>query len=120
MLNVVHTDNASQLSSERTVSVLLCDVVFALRLRSRSQFRYLCITPCNTHQAATAITNMAHNSDDNRLLIVRAGGVPLILDAMQAFATAARLQRQACWALLTLAALDEVSVRLHTLYKEAV
>jgi Armadillo/beta-catenin-like repeat len=55
---------------------------------------------------------MAHNSDDNRLLIIKAGGVPLILDAMQAFATDARLQRQACWALLTLAALDEVSVLL--------
>jgi Armadillo/beta-catenin-like repeat len=72
----------------------------------------MCITPCNTHQAATAITNMAHNSDDNRLFIVKAGGVPLILDAMQAFATDARLQRQACWALLTLAALDEVSLVL--------
>jgi Armadillo/beta-catenin-like repeat len=59
---------------------------------------------------------MAHNSDDNRLLIVKAGGVPLILDAMQAFATDARLQRQACWALLTLAALDEVSVLLCKLF----
>src|SRR4051794_29914180 len=64
---------------------------------------------CSSVQAATALTNMAHNSDANRIAIVRGGGVALLLDAMQAFGHNTRLQRQACCALLTLAALPEAS-----------
>ncbi|CAM9585820.1 unnamed protein product, partial [Hapterophycus canaliculatus] len=67
-------------------------------------------------EACTAVTNLSHNCDRNRRVIVEGGGLILILNAMQAsglsitnFPERPKLQRQACWALLTLAANDEIS-----------
>ncbi|CAM9339472.1 unnamed protein product [Ectocarpus fasciculatus] len=68
-------------------------------------------------EACTAFTNLSHNCDRNRKLVVEGGGLILILNAMQArrtprfqaFPGHSKLQRQACWALLTLAANDDIS-----------
>lgn len=35
-------------------------------------------------EACTALTNLSHNCDRNRRLMVEAGGLILVLDAMQA------------------------------------
>ena len=52
-----------------------------------------CIMLANPMQAATALTNAAHNSDANRLAIVKGGGIALLLDAMQAFGQEVRQPR---------------------------
>mmetsp|Transcript_16492 Transcript_16492/g.24827 ORF Transcript_16492/g.24827 Transcript_16492/m.24827 type:complete len:194 (+) Transcript_16492:265-846(+) len=60
--------------------------------------------------ACTALTNLAHNSADNRGRFQEAGGVDALLVAMAAHrTTSAKIQRQACWAILTLAGSDGVS-----------
>ncbi|CAE7564562.1 aarA, partial [Symbiodinium microadriaticum] len=60
--------------------------------------------------ACTALTNLAHNNADNRARYLEANGVQVLLTAMEAhFASSPKIQRQACWALLTLAGSDDAS-----------
>ncbi|CAM9675981.1 unnamed protein product [Ectocarpus sp. 8 AP-2014] len=68
-------------------------------------------------EACTAFTNLSHNCDRNRKLVVEGGGYESIITRKcavptkieQTFPGHPKLQRQACWALLTLAANDEIS-----------
>ena len=55
------------------------------------------------------MTNLAHNSGRNREELAAAGLVDEVLQAMHTWPADPKLQRQASWALLTLAASDEVS-----------
>merc|ERR1711991_169676 len=50
--------------------------------------------------ACGALTNLADNNADNQILIVKEGGVPLILQAMKDHTTHAGVQEYACRALL--------------------
>jgi hypothetical protein len=60
--------------------------------------------------ACTALTNLAHNNSDNRARFLEAGGVEALLAAMEShLETSPKIQRQACWALLTLAGSDDAS-----------
>jgi Armadillo/beta-catenin-like repeat len=59
--------------------------------------------------ATTAITNLTHNSIDNRSRFLEAGGVDLLIGLMDQYKHSAKFQRQATWALLTLCGTDEVS-----------
>lgn len=44
-----------------------------------------------------------------------AGGVPVLLGAMEQFRGSVKYQRQACWAVLTLAASDDISRQMVTM-----
>jgi hypothetical protein len=57
----------------------------------------------------SAITNLAHNSIDNRSRFIELNGVDVIVAIMNRHLSAMKVQRQACWAILTLAGSDEVS-----------
>merc|ERR1711965_644400 len=57
--------------------------------------------------ACTAITNLTHNSIDNRYRFVEAGGVEVLVLIMNNFIKNMKIQRQACWSILTLAANDD-------------
>lgn len=63
-----------------------------------------------TLHACTALTNLAHNNADNRARFLEASGVEAILGAMEIhLESSPKIQRQACWAILTLAGSDEAS-----------
>lgn len=55
----------------------------------------------------TACTNLSHNSPDNRHRYLEAGGMPALGQAADAHMASVKVQRQACWALLTLAGADD-------------
>mmetsp|Transcript_37952 Transcript_37952/g.65546 ORF Transcript_37952/g.65546 Transcript_37952/m.65546 type:complete len:638 (-) Transcript_37952:139-2052(-) len=57
----------------------------------------------------TAITNLTHNSMENRMRFVEIGGVELLISMMVRYKESAKLQRQACWAVLSLCGTDEIS-----------
>lgn len=58
----------------------------------------------------TALTNLTHNNADNRARFLEARGVEALLGAMESnMETSPKIQRQSCWALLTLAGSDEAS-----------
>jgi hypothetical protein len=57
----------------------------------------------------TSVTNLTHNSQDNRHRFIDAGGVDVLTDVMEASLTNPKVQRQGCWALLTLAGSDETA-----------
>eukprot|EP01041_Mallomonas_annulata_P009185 gene9185-19047_t len=57
--------------------------------------------------ACTAVTNLTHNSIDNRSRFVEADGVRALVVVMGLHKYSVKLQRQGCWALLTLAGSDE-------------
>lgn len=60
--------------------------------------------------AYTALTNLAHNNADNRARFLEASGVKALFTAMDAhLETSPKIQRQACWAVLTLAGSDDAS-----------
>jgi len=56
------------------------------------------------------LTNCAHGNDANKRLIAVKGGFSCILDAMEGHLGVEKLQRQACWATLTVAG-EERSAR---------
>ncbi len=62
--------------------------------------------------ACTAITNLTHNSIDNRSRFIEAKGAELVITTMNRHAQSVKLQRQGCWCLLTLAGSDELSKEL--------
>ena len=57
----------------------------------------------------TALTNLTHNSIDNRSRFVELQGTAVVCVAMARHLTNQKIQRQACWALLTVAGSDTVS-----------
>jgi len=57
----------------------------------------------------TCVTNLAHHSPDNRRKLSEAGVVAAVRTGMSEFPLEPKLQRQACWALLTLAASDKIA-----------
>lgn len=59
--------------------------------------------------ACTTLTNMFHNSLENRARFAEAGGVDILLGMMDLYKYNSKYQRQALWAMLTLAATDEMS-----------
>jgi serine/threonine protein kinase len=59
--------------------------------------------------ALTAVTNITHNSIDNRFRFLEAQGTEAVLAVMARYEPSAKLQRQACWALLTVAGSDEIA-----------
>ena len=59
--------------------------------------------------ACTALTNLTHNSIDNRSRFLENKGVDILIKIMGIFIKNMKLQRQGCWAILTLAASDHVS-----------
>ena len=58
---------------------------------------------------STAITNLTHNSMENRSRFVELNGVDLFISMIIRFKESAKLQRQACWAILSLCGTDEIS-----------
>jgi len=76
------------------------------------------ITAMETHSAIdekvllhclTSVTNLAHNSQDNRYRFIDAGGMDMLTDSMETYLKSPKVQRQGCWALLTLAGSDETA-----------
>ena len=57
----------------------------------------------------TSVTNLAHNSQDNRYRFLDAGGMDVLTDSMETYLKSPKVQRQGCWALLTLAGSDETA-----------
>lgn len=55
----------------------------------------------------TAVTNLSHNSNDNRHRFLDAGGMAALVHAADEHIASVKVQRQACWALLTLAGADD-------------
>ncbi len=62
----------------------------------------------NVH-ACTAITNFTHNSLENRSRFIEAHGVPVLINCMHLHIDSCKVQRQACWAILTLCGSDEAA-----------
>ena len=60
--------------------------------------------------AFTALTNLSHNSIDNRSRFIELNGISYITPVMSLHLKSSKIQRQACWAILTLAGNDEVSI----------
>ncbi|GMH98336.1 hypothetical protein TrVE_jg12919 [Triparma verrucosa] len=60
--------------------------------------------------AMSALCNLGHESDTNKRLMASRGGVASVLDAMEEHLGSVKVQRQACWALLTVAG-DEVAAK---------
>lgn len=83
-------------------------VVAALRLSVRAVDADLCAVACS------ALCNLAHGDAEdhgNRALLEKAGAGGAVCEGMRAWASDARVQKQACWALLTLAASDGLVVQ---------
>ncbi len=57
----------------------------------------------------TTVTNLAHNNQDNRHRFIDAEGLLWLTDCMEAFSLSVKVQRQGCWAMLTLAGSDETA-----------
>ena len=57
--------------------------------------------------ALTALTNLSHNSPDNRHRFLEAKGMEALTAVMDAFIASPKVQRQGCWAILTLAGSDD-------------
>ena len=53
--------------------------------------------------ACTALTNLMHNSLENRSRFLEHAGVDLLVRMMDAHKASATIQRQICWTILTLA-----------------
>lgn len=62
--------------------------------------------------ALTTVTNLTHNSIDNRSRFMEAGGISALLHTMKIYKQSSKLQRQACWAILTLCGNDELSHKI--------
>ena len=58
---------------------------------------------------STALTNLTHNSMENRSRFIELGGIDLVIHMMVTYKDVAKLQRQGCWAILTLSGTDEIS-----------
>ena len=59
--------------------------------------------------ACTALTNLMHNSLENRSRFLEISGVDLLVRLMEAHKETATIQRQVCWTILTLAGSDDAS-----------
>lgn len=57
--------------------------------------------------ALTALTNLSHNSPDNRHRFIEAQGMESLSATMEIHIGSSKVQRQGCWALLTLAGSDD-------------
>lgn len=64
--------------------------------------------------AFTAVTNLTHNSFENRMRFIEAKGIEAIVAIMDLHLVSEKIQKQACWAVLTLAAEDKVSADMVT------
>lgn len=63
----------------------------------------------NLLHCLTTTTNLTHNNQDNRHRFIDAGGLEILSDCMEVHLRSAKVQRQGCWALLTLAGSDETA-----------
>ena len=61
---------------------------------------------------ATAVTNLTHGSKENRSRFEEVSGIPALIQVMDINQHSAKLQRQCCWAILTLSGSDEVANRI--------
>ena len=61
--------------------------------------------------ACAALCNLAHGGSGNGELLERAGAAGAVCAGMRAWPLDARVQKQACWALLTLAASDPLAAQ---------
>ena len=59
--------------------------------------------------ACTTLTNLFHNSHDNRFRFLESSGVDVLVASMERYIQSVNIQRRACWALLTLVSTDEIS-----------
>jgi len=85
-------------------------VVAALRWSVRTAESDLCAVACS------ALCNLAHGDAEdhgNRELLEQAGAAAAVCDGMRTWTSDARVQKQACWALLTLAASDSLAVQTY-------
>jgi hypothetical protein len=57
--------------------------------------------------ALTALTNLSHNSPDNRHRFLEAAGMAALSAVMDQHIQSPKVQRQGCWAILTLAGSDD-------------
>jgi len=57
--------------------------------------------------ALTALTNLSHNSPDNRHRFLEAAGMAALTAVMDQHIQSPKVQRQGCWAILTLAGSDD-------------
>ena len=60
----------------------------------------------------TTITNLTHNSLENRSRFHEQGGVEALISLMEKYIESAKFQRQACWAVLTLSGSDEICIKI--------
>lgn len=58
---------------------------------------------------STALTNLTHNSMENRSRFVELGGVSPLINMIVLYKDDSKLIRQACWAMLSLAGTDAIS-----------
>jgi hypothetical protein len=59
--------------------------------------------------ACTTLTNLFHNSLENRSRFLEADGIDVLIAQMDVFSNNSKFQRQALWVILTFAATDEIS-----------
>ena len=78
--------------------------------------KYLCLALRNHSSdetvllhSTTAITNLTHASRENRSRFEEVGGVPALTKVMNDNLSLPKLQRQCCWAILTLSGSDEIA-----------
>ena len=67
----------------------------------------------NLHSCMT-LTNLTHNSLENRSRFHELNGVEILIAAMKRFGNNAKYQRQACWATLTLSGSDDICKKFVT------
>lgn len=58
---------------------------------------------------STALTNLTHNSMENRSRFVELGGITPLINMIALYKDDSKLIRQACWAVLSLAGTDAIS-----------
>lgn len=59
--------------------------------------------------ACTAITNLTHNSIENRQRFLEASGIEILSETMNLLKLSSKFQKQSCWALLTISGSDDAS-----------
>lgn len=90
--------------------------VFRRKIGEKEVMKYLCLALRNhitdetvLLHSTTAITNLTHGSKENRSRFEEVGGVPILIQVMQNNLQSAKLQRQCCWAILTLSGSDDIA-----------
>ncbi len=89
---------------------------FRRKVGEKDVMKYLCLAMRNhvtdetvLLHSTTAVTNLTHGSRENRSRFEEVGGIPTLVNVMHHNLHSAKLQRQCCWAVLTLSGSDEVA-----------